>query len=159
MRTASVHDPILDAVQEAQPFEEAADVSQDDPNRKSYYSGDGSSQTRDVFGQPIQQPDISNPMRSREERPLDTIRGFEYSISGDPSWGQRLETPQYGFRVRPDFPQFGGQATAGSGPMPSSQFMQDQAIYSVPAPDSGLKSSSKKKKKRGLFGRKKEAAD
>lgn len=164
LRASSVHDPVLEAVQEAQPFEQAADVSQDDPNRKSYYSGDGPDHlTRDVFGQPIQQPDISNPMRARDERPLDTIRGFEYSISGDPSWGQRLETHQYGFRVRPDFPQFGnsGDAMAASGPggMPSSQFMmQEQAIYSAPAPGSAL-NPSKKKKKRGLFGRKKDTAE
>lgn len=35
MRTASVADPILDAVQEAQPFEQAADTFHDNMNRQS----------------------------------------------------------------------------------------------------------------------------
>ena len=29
---------------------------------------------------------MSNPTRSRNERPLDTIRGFEYAITGDVSF-------------------------------------------------------------------------
>ncbi|SCW02102.1 LAFE_0E14224g1_1 [Lachancea fermentati] len=158
IRTASVHDPILEAVQEAQPFEQAADALQEDPNRRSYYSnGENGQHLRDVFGQPIRQPDVSNPTRARDERPLDTIRSFEYSISGDPSWSQRLETQQYGFRVRPDFPTFGnGNPYAMTGDqgaaMPSSAYAtQEQAIYQAPVPVE----EGKKKKKRGLFGRKK----
>ncbi|SCU79557.1 LADA_0B01508g1_1 [Lachancea dasiensis] len=152
-RSTSIHDPVLEAVQEAQPFEQAADTSQDDPNRQSYYSGEHEGDhPRDVFGQPIHQPDVSNPTRARDERPLDTIRGFEYAISGDPSWGQRLETHQYGFRVRPDFPQFGNVDPHA---MNASQqgYLQDQAVYTAPAPNA--MSEGGKKKKRGLFGRKK----
>ncbi|CEP64033.1 DUF2406 domain-containing protein LALA0_S10e00694g [Lachancea lanzarotensis] len=154
-RASSVHDPVLEAVQEAQPFEQAADTSQDDPNRQSYYSGEhGDNHPRDVFGQAIQQPDISNPTRSRDERPLDTIRGFEYSISGDPSWGQRLETQQYGFQVRPGFPQFGNADPSGLNPSHQPYLMGEQAVYTAPAPNLGGE-GEKKKKKRGLFGRKK----
>ncbi|SCV02460.1 LAME_0H01024g1_1 [Lachancea meyersii CBS 8951] len=154
-RATSVHDPVLEAVQEAQPFEQAADTSQDDPNRRSYYSGEhGENQARDVFGQPIHQPDISNPTRSRDERPLDTIRGFEYSISGDPTWGQRLETAQYGFRVRPDFPQFGNADPLAMNPSHQPYLMGQQAVYTAPAPNA-MSDDDKKKKKRGLFGRKK----
>ncbi|SCU98664.1 LAMI_0F15764g1_1 [Lachancea mirantina] len=161
IRTASVHDPILEAVQEAQPFEQAADAFQTtDPNRQSYYSGEHAQGLRDVFGQPINQPDISNPTRSRDERPLDTIRGFEYSISGDPSWGQRLETQQYGFHVRPDFPSFGNSNPynsgsgypAGPGAPVGSSYAAEQAVYTAPAP---AEQAQGKKKKRGLFGRKK----
>ncbi|ROT35464.1 hypothetical protein SODALDRAFT_337455 [Sodiomyces alkalinus F11] len=39
-------------------------------------------QHRDSFGNPIAEPDLSNPTRSRWERPLDTIRSFEAAIDG-----------------------------------------------------------------------------
>lgn len=39
-------------------------------------------QHKDVHGNPITDPDRSNPTRSRAERPLDTIRGFEAAIDG-----------------------------------------------------------------------------
>lgn len=158
VRTASVADPILDAVNEAQPFEQAADAFHDGMNRKSYFSHDGSQILRDVFGQPIVQPDVSNPTRSRDERPLDTIRGFEYSVSGDPSWGQQLETHQYGFRVRPDFPLINGNPYDMSGNAGISQQPQmygEQAVYQAPAAGS----DEKKKKKRGFFSRKKKSKD
>ncbi|KAI5798922.1 hypothetical protein EDC01DRAFT_22911 [Geopyxis carbonaria] len=35
---------------------------------------------KDVWGNPIKEPDLTNPTRSRWERPLDTIRGFHDSI-------------------------------------------------------------------------------
>lgn len=40
-------------------------------------------QHRDAFGNPIADPDRSNPTRSRWERPLDTIRSFEAAIDGN----------------------------------------------------------------------------
>ncbi|CEJ82198.1 hypothetical protein VHEMI02277 [[Torrubiella] hemipterigena] len=39
-------------------------------------------QHKDAFGNPIAEPDRSNPTRSRWERPLDTIRSFEAAIDG-----------------------------------------------------------------------------
>ncbi|RKF72474.1 hypothetical protein GcC1_094013 [Golovinomyces cichoracearum] len=39
-------------------------------------------QHRDKFGNPIVEPDRSNPTRSRWERPLDTIRSFEAAVDG-----------------------------------------------------------------------------
>lgn len=158
VRTASVNDPILDAVNEAQPFEQAADTFHDNMNRQSYFSADGDNVLRDVFGQPIAQPDISNPTRARDERPLDTIRSFEYAVSGDPTWAQQLETPQYGFRVRPDFPQFGNQNPydANGNLIQSSSNMNqmsgEQGVYQAPQRDP---EDGKKKKKRNFFGRKK----
>lgn len=157
IRTASVADPILEAVQEAQPFEQAADTFQN-PARKSYMSGlEGSKELQDIFGQPIGTPDISNPTRARDERPLDTIRGFEYAVSGDPSWAGQLETSQYGFRVRPDFPMMTTNPYAmdngvGTG---SAPIYSEQAVYTAPASGGGEVAGEKKKKKRGLFGRKK----
>lgn len=157
IRTASVADPILEAVQEAQPFEQAAETFQDNMNRKSYFSTDGSGVLRDIFGQPIHQPDVSNPTRARDERPLDTIRSFEYAVSGDPSWAQQLETPQYGFRVRPDFPLFASNPYGGQGmASQQAQTYAEQAVYQAPVADAG---SQQKKKKRGLFGRKKKSKD
>lgn len=40
-------------------------------------------QYKDVYGNPIAEPDLSNPTRSRWERPLDTIRSFEAQINKD----------------------------------------------------------------------------
>ncbi|KAL4879574.1 hypothetical protein BJY04DRAFT_90597 [Aspergillus karnatakaensis] len=39
-------------------------------------------QHKDQFGNPIVEPDLSNPTRPRFERPLDTIRSFEAAIYG-----------------------------------------------------------------------------
>ncbi|KAK0650479.1 Uncharacterized protein DIS24_g6715 [Lasiodiplodia hormozganensis] len=38
---------------------------------------------KDIDGSPIPEPDLSNPTRSRWERPLDTIRKFEAQIDGE----------------------------------------------------------------------------
>lgn len=196
VRTASVHDPILSAVQDAQPFEDLgghADANEtSNVYRKSYLSqinqyennqhdpnGDqfdaqshNSSAIKngklvDVFGQPINIPDISNPTRERDERPLDTIKSFEFAISGDPSWGSNLETHQYGFRVRPQFSHLlpGNGVNNGSEPqydaegnyIPSQQnynYSEEQGVYVAPVKDIG-----EKKKKRGFFGRKKKSKD
>ncbi|PSK60534.1 hypothetical protein B9Z65_684 [Elsinoe australis] len=40
-------------------------------------------QLKDAQGNPITEPDLSNPTRPRWERPLDTIRSFEKAIDGD----------------------------------------------------------------------------
>ncbi|CCF60027.1 hypothetical protein KAFR_0I02480 [Kazachstania africana CBS 2517] len=154
VRTASVADPILDAVQEAQPFEEAADVFHDNMNRQSYFST-GQGGLRDVFGQPIGQPDISNPTRSRDERPLDTIRSFEYAVSGDPTWGQQLETSRLGFNVRPDYPFLNTEMNPYNNAQ--NQMYAQQAVYQAPVNNG--ESATKKKKKRNFFGRKKKNAD
>lgn len=152
VRTANVHDPILEAVQEAQPFEQAADQFQENVNRQSYLN---SGELRDVFGAPIREPDVSNPLRARDERPMDTIRGFEYSISGDPTWAQQLETPQYGVRVKPGFAGYTGGAAGGAagGYHDNMNTSYQQGVYQPPAP--AVDGEKKKKKKRGLFGRKK----
>lgn len=65
-------DPTL-AMNEAEPSEVAATV-------KSQLAPLRSLQHRDAYGNPIADPDRSNPTRSRWERPLDTIRSFEAAI-------------------------------------------------------------------------------
>ncbi|CCF57834.1 hypothetical protein KAFR_0D01870 [Kazachstania africana CBS 2517] len=150
IRTASVHDPILEAVQEAQPFEQAADTFNENLKKRSFFATEDGQfvQPRDVFGQPIDVPDVSNPTRSRDERPLDTIRGFEYAVSGDPYWFQQIETPQLGFHVRQDF-YFGSEPTYGNG-INYNQTYSEQPVYQnnpVRTED-----SAEKKKKRGFFG-------
>ncbi|KAG7698297.1 hypothetical protein KL930_001958 [Ogataea haglerorum] len=161
MRSANVHDPILDAVNEAQPFEESA-------NEHQRQSSLGDAGLRDVFGNTIVNPDISNPSRSRDERPMDTIRSFEYSVTGDPTYKQQLETPTLGWRVRQDFPLYTGNQYAqgySSGQQQLDEYGQptydgnayqrpqtsstEQGVYTAPPP------KEPEKKKRGLFGRKK----
>ncbi|KAK4129536.1 hypothetical protein N657DRAFT_677138 [Parathielavia appendiculata] len=73
-RLHSKADPTL-AMQEAEPSEVAA-------TGKSSLAPLRSIQHRDAFGNPIADPDRSNPTRSRWERPLDTIRSFEAAIDG-----------------------------------------------------------------------------
>lgn len=70
-------------------------------------------QHRDMHGNPIADPDRSNPTRSRWERPLDTIRGFEAAIDGgynrksfykpeaDPAAGRNRRSSYYGNNGRP----------------------------------------------------------
>lgn len=103
-----VNDSVLGAVQEAQPFEEAADQFK---KPGAYYGITKNEVINDVFGCQIQDPDRSNPTRKTDERPLDTIRGFQYSITGDSRILTQLETPIYGFHMRPDF-NFNDIATA-----------------------------------------------
>jgi hypothetical protein len=67
-------DPTL-AMNEAEPAEVAATV-------KSSLAPLRSIQHKDAYGNPISDPDKSNPTRSRWERPLDTIRSFEAAIDG-----------------------------------------------------------------------------
>ncbi|KAJ2904785.1 hypothetical protein MKZ38_007141 [Zalerion maritima] len=73
-RLHSKADPTL-AMNEAEPSAVAAGV-------KSSLAPLRSIQHKDAFGNPIAEPDKSNPTRSRWERPLDTIRGFEAAIDG-----------------------------------------------------------------------------
>ncbi|ESZ98901.1 hypothetical protein SBOR_0759 [Sclerotinia borealis F-4128] len=51
-------------------------------------------QHRDSQGNPIADPDRSNPTRSRWERPLDTIRAFEAAIDGNYSSRKSMIRPE-----------------------------------------------------------------
>lgn len=73
-RLHSKADPTL-AMNEAEPSEVAAAVGSSLAPLRSI-------QHRDHLGNPIADPDRSNPTRSRWERPLDTIRSFEAAIDG-----------------------------------------------------------------------------
>lgn len=163
MHTANVHDPILTAVNEAQPFEQAADQSF---GRRPSYLSQESDNLKDIFGQQIGQSDMSNPTRSRNERPLDTIRGFEYAITGDTSYRDTLESNRLGWGFHEDFAyQNLSHSTRSDDPTAGmsgdygrptinfdSQPMYTAQNYSA----SDLKQDKKAdKKKRGLFGRKK----
>lgn len=59
------------ALNEAQPWQ----VNQEKPTQSL-----STLAHKDVWGNPIKEPDLTNPTRSRWERPLDTIRGFHDSI-------------------------------------------------------------------------------
>ncbi|KAI2636035.1 hypothetical protein GGS21DRAFT_61570 [Xylaria nigripes] len=73
-RLHSKADPRM-ALNEREPAMEAQTVSERPALR--------SIQHKDAQGNPIADPDRSNPTRSRWERPLDTIRSFEAAIDGD----------------------------------------------------------------------------
>ncbi|KAK4218195.1 hypothetical protein QBC37DRAFT_7461 [Rhypophila decipiens] len=68
-------DPTM-AMNEQEPSEIAA-------NSKTSLASLRAMQHKDAFGNPIAEPDRSNPTRSRWERPLDTIRSFEAAIDGN----------------------------------------------------------------------------
>lgn len=156
-RSQNLHDPILDAVNEAQPFEEA--------NIHQRSSSIGNGVLSDVFGNQIVNPDVSNPTRARDERPLDTVRAFEYSITGDPIYHEQLESQIIGWKVRDDFPlsvnnrgynnqvQYDeyGQPIYTNQQQQQQQPYVEQAVYTAPAP----KTTEPKKKKMFGFGKKK----
>ncbi len=149
-RSGDVHDPVLSAMNEAQPFEQ----NQAESKQVSIGQYVLNNQIADVFGDTIAEPDISNPTRSRNERPLDTIRKFEYAISGDLGYRDLLETNKYGFQPRNGFiagfdNPYGSTNHVRSNP--STTFTAP--VYQAPPINSA---DEKKKKKRSFFGRKKQ---
>lgn len=168
MHTANVHDPILTAVNEAQPFEQAAERNL---GRKPSYLSQDSADLKDIFGQSITQGDMSNPTRARNERPLDTIRGFEYAITGDLSYKDQLESNRLGWGFHEDFTHYNlvpGQHSNRSGQgVPQGQGddyarptinFDDQPMYNTQnysASSLKQKNDKKKKKKKGGLFRKK----
>lgn len=150
-RSSNVHDPILTAVNEAQPFEQAADHSY---QRRPSYLSQESTDLKDIFGQPIQNADISNPTRNRNERPLDTIRGFEYAITGDASYRDQLESTRLGWGFHEDFPYYNLQGSNAQVQQQRPTIAFDsQPVYQA-ANYSAASLKPEKKKKRGLFGKK-----
>lgn len=162
MDSSNIHDPILTAVNEAQPFEEA-NQSHAYNRRPSYLSQD-SSDLKDIFGQRIRNSDMLNPTRNRNERPLDTIRGFEYAITGDLSYREQLESQRLGWGFHEDFSYYnmsGQDDVRGSDQNPgysrpvASFGGGDQPIYRAGNYSASSLNPEQKKKKKGLFGRKK----
>lgn len=83
-RLQSKADPSM-AIQEMEPAAVASGV-------KSSLAPLRAIQHRDHLGNPIADPDRSNPTRSRWERPLDTIRSFEAAIDGNYSRKSYMRT-------------------------------------------------------------------
>lgn len=148
----------LEAVKELQPFEEA--TNQNNYARRTLYLSHESGDLKDIFGNRIEVPDVLNPTRSRNERPLDTIRGFEYAISGDVSYHDQLESHQLGWDFHRDFShqnyQSGGTTAEGSSRdynTPQYTYGNSQNTYQpVYTSGAGQQDEGKtKKKKKGLF--------
>ncbi|KAK0667204.1 hypothetical protein QBC41DRAFT_141518 [Cercophora samala] len=100
-RLHSKADPTL-AMQEAEPAQVAAhEASSLAPLR--------SIQHKDLYGNPIAEPDRSNPTRSRWERPLDTIRSFEAAIDG--GYSNRRSMIRPGMLHAPSDTSSGGKLT------------------------------------------------
>lgn len=109
-RLQSKADPSM-AITEAEPSVVATQKSSMAPIR--------SIQHRDNQGNPIADPDRSNPTRNRWERPLDTIRSFEAAIDGNYSRKSyiRTESAESGSNYNRRSSYFGGtQATADERP-------------------------------------------
>jgi hypothetical protein len=162
MHSANIHDPILTAVNEQQPFEQAAQRD----NRRPSYLSQSSHEMKDIFGNPIVHQDMSNPTRARNERPLDTIRGFEYAITGDLQYRDQLESQRLGWNFHEDFHYQNLMSTqsANEGYREANDFSKPVANFSEqPMYQAGNYSASslrgdgngKKKKKKGMFSRKK----
>lgn len=148
----------LDAVKEAQPFEEA--TNQGYQPRTLYLSQDGDGKY-DIYGNRIMVPDMLNPLRHRDERPLDTIRGFEFQkLPTGPNEPEpvmpQLET-YLGWNFHEDFPHasYNGGSPAPQplrGNYPAHQYSIPSNTYRPASADVGSL-DKKKKKKKGLFGR------
>ncbi|RKF74364.1 hypothetical protein GcM1_240147 [Golovinomyces cichoracearum] len=86
-------------------------------------------QHRDKFGNPILEPDRSNPTRSRWERPLDTIRSFEAAVDGSYKRQSQLRneftasrrSSYYGLSSE-DKSCYRSSAIYGPSPTPSGQY-------------------------------------
>ncbi|KAK9331380.1 hypothetical protein V1520DRAFT_291222 [Lipomyces starkeyi] len=167
-RTANIADPILTAMREEQPYEVSA------AHLGEHSSVSPEMHMRDMFGNVIEDPDRSNPTRSRNERPLDTIRSFEYAATGDKHLKEQIfreRLPWEGRRYQPTYnasaygddtydhvgadhyapPPVVAASSVSSAPRPTIQLGNSGETY-----DSELPRPKKdKEKKRGLFGRKK----
>lgn len=146
--TYDVHDPVLTAIRDEEPFQMSANTQ----NPGSTISPN--MQTRDIFGNPIDRPDRSNPSRPRNERPLDTIRAFEYACTGDERLRDEMETPRLGWATRPTFmPRFESNPYAAS-----SSAAPNVVTFNNSGSEDAFKTyvpPKPEKKKRGFFGRKK----
>jgi len=110
-RLTTKADPSM-AITEAEPSAVASGV-------KSSLASIRAIQHRDNQGNPIADPDRSNPTRSRWERPLDTIRSFEAAIDGNYSRKSymRTESADSGANSNRRSSYFGGtQGTADERP-------------------------------------------
>lgn len=145
--SSQLHDPILSAVQESQPYEVT--------NEATTMTVSPSGALRDVFGNPITRPDISNPARSRDERPLDTIRGFEYATTGDERLRENYESNQLGFRPRTNFssmPQYDQNPYENNAVIwgdPNAEY--DQKEHAKYHPQNTVPPQPKKKKKKSII--------
>ncbi|KAK9379772.1 uncharacterized protein V2V93DRAFT_391893 [Kockiozyma suomiensis] len=171
-RTGNIADPILTAMTEEQPFQ----IS----NHQGATTVSPELHVRDMFGNLIEDPDLSNPTRHRSERPLDTIRGFEYAATGDKRLKEQIFRDRLPWEGRHN--PISSQSPYGSAPIDDSHpqgIVYDEygtpisqtpatpstrtpiqlgssgagdPTYDAPIPDN----KKDKKKKRGLFGRKKD---
>ncbi|KAK9449645.1 uncharacterized protein V1518DRAFT_414279 [Limtongia smithiae] len=168
---SNMRDPILSAMNEEQPFQ----IS----NHRGDATVSPEMHIRDMFGNAISDPDRSNPTRARGERPLDTIRAFEYAATGDKHIREQLfndRLPWDGRRYNPP-PQSQAYSAngynhdpsdAGAGPSDYAASVHGSAVAGptiqlgntagdlYDEPYAPPKSKKDKKKKRGLFGKKRD---
>lgn len=156
--TYDVQDPVLTAIRDEEPFQMSANRTVMNGDAEATISPDMN--TRDHFGQPISRPDRSNPSRSRNERPLDTIRTFEYACTGDERLRDEMETARFGWATRPNFavPRFDSNPYAAAQSSAPDMVMFGNSDGSSAGQQEQFKTyvpPKQEKKKRGIFGRKK----
>ncbi|KAI1774122.1 hypothetical protein F4818DRAFT_93846 [Hypoxylon cercidicola] len=103
-------------------------------------------QHRDIYGNPITDPDRSNPTRARMERPLDTIRAFEAAIDGGYNRKSMLRSDSEsvafsrresysGNNIGPRFPQesyYGGRSNSAFRPESTMYDPRQSAMMTGP---------------------------
>lgn len=158
LSSSDVHDPILTAIRDEEPFQMSAN------NHTNTQSLSPQMQMRDIFGKPIEMPDMSNPTRPRNERPLDTIRAFEYACTGDEKLRDEMETPRLGWTTRSNFnsfmtPHFDSNpyamVTPTSAPIAPTSVPSSNAFSDSSNSQNSQEPTVLKKKRRGFFRRKK----
>ncbi|KAK7206945.1 hypothetical protein BZA70DRAFT_266338 [Myxozyma melibiosi] len=171
-RTANIADPILSALNEEQPFQMSS-------NHQGATTVSPELHVRDMFGSVIEDPDRSNPTRHRSERPLDTIRGFEYAATGDKRLKEQIFRDRLPWEGRHNVSTYSPYGSAPIDDSHSQGVVYDEYGTPIPQPPATPSSRTpiqlgstgagdptydaplpdpkdKKKKKRGLFGRKKD---
>ncbi|OIW34563.1 hypothetical protein CONLIGDRAFT_675530 [Coniochaeta ligniaria NRRL 30616] len=83
-------------------------------------------QHKDALGNPIADPDRSNPTRSRWERPLDTIRSFEAAIDGGYNRKSYLRSGGTMLPVPP-----AGMGNLEDGVRANSSFLDSESVVNV----------------------------
>ncbi|OJD14116.1 hypothetical protein AJ78_05517 [Emergomyces pasteurianus Ep9510] len=96
-------------------------------------------QHKDIYGNPITDPDLSNPTRHRFERPLDTIRSFEAAIDGSymnrrVSYSRPDESTNGGYSRRSSYYGDRGGGAAGGPSNHRNGGYNEQANYSAHRP-------------------------
>ena len=123
-------------INEAQPFQNAVQEAVTEPTLLTSHNNQYHVAT-DWFGNVMDAPDKNNPTRPKYERPLDTVRSFEYAIARD--YGDLVEGGGASSHRNSTYSAYHPSVVAGSGGRESVQnglSTQQQYYAGKTAPDS-----------------------